>query len=346
MSRWSAEAPASVTSVSAADVATRSDVLRRLELEVRRRIDGRMSGDHATLSLGPGSERAGARTYGPGDDARLIDWNLTARSGETFVRQTEADRESETWILADRSASLDFGTAHQEKRDVVLGAAAAFGMLRIGGGNRIGIVTSGGDRLVHRPSRQGRPSFMASLATIYDTPRHDAPPSPAADLGAACRWLLGATKRRGQIVVISDFLDGDRWQRELLLLALRHEIVAVHVTDPRELELPDVGILGVIDTETGRQRYVSTSSKTLRKRYSDAAITRNATIRGGIRSAGADYLALSTDRDWLTDTVSYVSHRRRLRAPSPAERLVRSMPSAPPAPLGATFAPAPGLVPR
>ena len=330
-----------VTSAPVADVAARSDVLRRLELEVRRRIDGMASGDHATLSVGPGSERAGARAYAPGDDARLIDWNLTARSAETYVRQTEADRESETWIVADRSASLDFGTARCEKRDVVLGAVAGFGMLRLGGGNRIGLVMSGTDRLLHRPARQGRAAFMTALAAVHDTPRADAPPSEHTDLGAALRWLQGAARRRGQVVVVSDFLDGERWQRELRLLALRHEVVAVHVTDPRELELPDVGILAVVDTETGRQRYVNSGSRGLRQRYAEAAGQRDAAIRTAIRSAGAEYVGLSTSRDWLTDTVAFAARRRALRTPAAIQAIAHT-PSA--ASTGA--APTPGLALR
>jgi uncharacterized protein (DUF58 family) len=330
-------------SVPVAEVATRSDVLRRLELDVRRRIDGRASGDHATLSVGPGSERAGARPYGPGDDARLIDWNLTARSAETFVRQTEADRESETWLVVDRSGSLDFGTARAEKRDVVLGATAAFGMLRLGGGNRIGVVISGTKALQHRPARQGRAAFMAALSAVYDTPRMQAPASPDADLAAASRWVLGAVKRRGQVVVVSDFLDRDAWQRQLRLLALRHEVVCVHVTDPRELELPDAGILAVVDAETGRQRYVSTGSRALRERYAVAAAERDHAIRAAVHRAGAEYLALSTSRDWLTDTVAFVARRRALRAPSPLQRSPLSMPLAP---RGATTPTRPGLALR
>jgi uncharacterized protein (DUF58 family) len=314
----------SAASVPVAEVAARSDVLRRLELEVRRRIDGIASGDHATLSLGPGSERAGARAYAPGDDARLIDWNLTARSAETFVRQTEADRESETWIVADRSASLDFGTARCEKRDVVLGATAGFGMLRIGGGNRIGLVLSGTDVLRHRPARQGRAAFMTGLAAVFDTPRMDTPPSDRSDLAAALRWLQGAARRRGQVVVISDFLDDERWQRGMRLLALRHEVVAVHVTDPRELELPSVGILAVVDTETGRQRYVNSGSRDLREKYAAAARQRDAGIRSAIHAAGAEYVGLSTSRDWLTDTVAFAARRRALRSPAAIQRIAHT----------------------
>lgn len=318
-----------VASVPVAQVATRSDVLRRLELEVRRRVEGRLSGDHATLAVGPGSERAGARAYEPGDDARLIDWNLSARSGETYVRQTEADREAQTWIVVDRSASLDFGTARAEKREVALGAVAAFGMLRLGGGNRIGVVMSGTDTLRHLPARQGRAAFMAALSAVHDTPRMAAPPGEGTDLAAACRWLQGAARRRGQVVVVSDFLDPDTWQRELRLLSLRHEVVAVHVTDPRELALPDVGILAVVDAETGRQRYVDAGSRGLRERYADAARTRDHAIRTAIHSAGAEYLALSTERDWLSDTVAFVLRRRAIRRQPAMAAYPRTMPVAP-----------------
>jgi uncharacterized protein (DUF58 family) len=322
--------PAPVVSVPVTHLASRSDVLRRLELEVRRRTDGRASGDHATYAFGPGSERAGARVYGPGDDARLIDWNLSARSAQTHVRQTEADREVELWLVVDRSASLDFGTVGSEKRDVALAAAAAFGMLRLGGGNRVGVVITGTDRIHHRPARQGRQAFLAALAAVHDTPRQGRGPSSDADLAAGLRWLAGAARRRAQVVVVSDFLDGEAWQRELRLLSLRHEVVGVHVTDPRELELPDVGILGVVDPETGRQRYVATGSASLRARYAAAASARDTAIRHGMHAAGAEYVALSTSRDWLSDAVAFASRRRRLRAPSAASTLSTGVPSGPP----------------
>ncbi len=304
---------ASFTSTPATELARRADVLRRLELEVRRRLDGRASGDHATAVVGPGSERGGARVYGPGDDARLIDWNLTARSSQTHVRQTEADREAELWVVADRSASLDFGTTGSEKRDVVLAATAAFGMLRLGGDNRVGVVATGTDALVHRPARAGRTAFMAALAAVHDTPRQDHGPGPASDLVAGLRWVSGAVRRRAQVIVVSDFLGRDGWQRELRLLALRHEVVGVHVTDRRELELPDVGILAVVDPESGRQRYVATGSARLRADYAEAARQRSLAVRQGVLGSGAEYLALSTGRDWLSDTVAFASRRRALR---------------------------------
>jgi uncharacterized protein (DUF58 family) len=307
------------SSTTVADVAARAQVLRRLELAVLRRLDGRDTGDHTTRSLGPGSERGGARPYAPGDDARLLDWNLTARSGEAWVRQTEADRELETWLVVDRSASLDFGTSACEKRDVVLGAAAAFGMLTVRGGNRLGVIVAGTERLGHVPARRGRSAFMAALAAVHDTPRQSAAPQPDAALTAALHQLRMVQRRRSQAVVVSDFLGDDGWTGPLRALARHHEVMAVHVTDPRELELPAVGIIALVDTETGRQRYVQSSSATLRARYAAAAAERHATIRGRIESTGAAYLHLSTDRDWLTDTVRFATGLRRMRRSGPSQ---------------------------
>ena len=133
-------------SASPATVAAKAAVLRRLELEVTRRLDGLLTGDYLAVAAGPGTEQAGARPYEPGDDARRMDWNLTARTLSPHVRTTNADREMETWVVADRSASLDFGTADREKRDVVLAAVAAFGFLTARHGNRLGVVVAGGDR--------------------------------------------------------------------------------------------------------------------------------------------------------------------------------------------------------
>jgi uncharacterized protein (DUF58 family) len=302
----------------ATDAAARAQVLRRLELAVARRLDGREAGEHATASYGPGSERAGARPYEAGDDARLVDWNLTARSGSVWVRQTEADRELETWVVADRSASLDFGTALGEKRDVVLGAVAAFGTLCVRAGDRLGLVVAGTDALTRLPARRGRTAFLAALATVHATPRTDGPPAPGADLGSALRRLLVSQPSRSRVVVVSDFLGDSDWRERLSALARRHDVVAVHVTDPRELELPAVGILAVVDTETGQQRYVDAGSMQLRARYAAAATERHRGIAHDIERSGAAYVHLSTDRDWLTDIALFVTDRARTRRARPS----------------------------
>ena len=290
-------------------MATKAAVLRRLELDVTRRLDGMLSGDHLAIATGPGTEAAGARPYGPGDDARRIDWSLSARSLSLHVRTTEADRELETILVADRSASLDFGTGQREKREVVLAAVAAFGSLTIRSGNRLGLVVAGGAKIVHVPPRAGRPGLLAGMALLYDTPRREAGPGPGADLAGALRRVERTQRRRAQIVVVSDFLDAPDWAAPLQRLGMRHQLIAVQVSDPREFELPAVGMLSVVDTETGRRLDVQTAPE-LRARYVAAARRRDGEIRRFLVGSGAERLSLSTDRDWLVDVVRFVGGRR------------------------------------
>jgi uncharacterized protein (DUF58 family) len=304
---------------SVADVATRAVVLRRLELQVLRKLDGVASGDHETTGIGPGSERSGAREYVPGDDARRIDWNLTARSATTYVRNTVGEREVDTWIVADCSASMDFGTARAEKSDVALGAAAAVGMLTVRGHNRLGLLLAGTQHSAQYPPKTGRVWLMAVLRAIYDAPRVEGSPDDGQDIAAAMRRLVVAQQRRSQIVVVSDFLGVDRWVQPMRALAVRHQVIAVHVTDPRELELPAVGMLAVVDAETGQQRYVQTSTS-LVARYAAAAEKRQASISRAIASTGAEYLHLSTARDWLTDTLLFATRRKGLGRTAQVER--------------------------
>ncbi len=289
----------------------RAEVLRRLELQIVRQLDGRAAGDHRTSAIGPGSERAGAREYQAGDDARRIDWNLTARSHAVHVRTTEADRELQTWVIADRSASLDFGTADSEKRDVVLGSTAAFGILTSRGGNRFGVTACGGANLVTRPAATGRNAMMASLAMVHDTARSDAAPGPGADLAGALDAVRRLQPRRGLVVVVSDFFDESDWPTSLRRVALRHQVAAVQVVDPRDLEIPDVGLLSLVDPESGRLVHVRTGKSQLRQRYAAAAAQRDADIGRAIRAAGADHVVVRTDADWLTGIVAFATSKRR-----------------------------------
>ncbi|HEY7858144.1 MAG TPA: DUF58 domain-containing protein [Candidatus Nanopelagicales bacterium] len=302
-----------VPSATASQVVDKAEVLRRLELDITRRLDGMRSGDHRTTAIGPGSERAGARRYEPGDDARRIDWSLTARSLDTYIRTTEADRELETWVVADRSASMDFGTAQREKREVVLAVAAAFGILTVRSANRFGIVVSGAGSAPPRPSANGRIAMMAALSDLYVTPRQSAAQGTGGTLAATLLQLRKTVARRGQVVVVSDFLDPSDWQHPLHALALRHQLIAVQVTDPREFTLPEVGMLTVVDPESGRELHVQTKSKDLRQKYSAAAAARHARIGQDIRASGAEHLQLSTGRDWVLDVIEFVTGRHNRR---------------------------------
>lgn len=335
-------APPGPPSAGPAELSVKATVLRRLELDVTRRLEGLVSGDYLALASGPGTDAAGARAYGPGDDARHIDWNLSARTLVPQVRTTDADRELETCIVVDRSASMDFGTAEREKREAALAGAAAFGFLTVRSGNRLAFLITGGADLVWLPPRSGRTGLMTGLTAVYDTERHGSGPAPTAGLDSGLARVARTQRRRGQVVVVSDFLDPSDWATPLRRLSLRHQVIAVQVSDPREFELPDVGLLTVVDPETGEMLHVRTGSAALRERYRAAAAERQGRIRRLLAEAGAEHLLLSTDRDWLADVVRFVGRRRGPRAPLP--RSGRPVPAASPPPASpppASLPPAP-----
>lgn len=291
--------------------------LRRLELSVTRRLDGLLRGQYAGLFPGAGTEIAGSREYRPGEDeVRRMDWAVTARTGSPHARETIAERELCTWVLVDATPSMDFGTAAMEKRELAVAAVGAVGFLTAGAGNRLGalvVSTAGAHRF---PARTGRAHLLGLLRLLQAAPR--GAPGPATPLSDAITDLDRAVRRRGLVVVVSDFLDPaptgapSPWERALRRLAMRHQVLAVEVTDPRELELPDVGLLTVVDPETGRRREVSTRSRRVRTRFAAAAAEQRETVRQALARAGAAHLALRTDRDWVADIVRHVHAQRRL----------------------------------
>ena len=287
------------------------EVLRRLQVDITRRLDGMLHGDYEGLVPGRGSEPGDTRGYTPGDDVRRIDWNVTARMSAVHVRETVADRELATWVLLDRSASLDFGTARCEKRDLALAATAAIGFITLRTGNRLGVVvaTADGPRILAPGT--GRRHLLGTLHAATSASATDA--TGPVDLSTAIA-ALGRTgnRRRGLMVVVSDFLAPAGWDRPLRALATRHEVLAVEVVDPRELALPDVGVLDLVDPETGDHREVHTSPA-LRDRYAAAAVEQRRTIASRLRQAGADHLVLRTDQDWLLDIVRFVARRKERR---------------------------------
>ncbi|HZB49835.1 MAG TPA: DUF58 domain-containing protein [Mycobacteriales bacterium] len=288
-------------------------VLRRLELTIRRRLDGLLQGNHLGLVPGPGSEAGESREYHAGDDVRRMDWPVTARTTVPHVRQTVADRELETWVVVDLSPSLDFGTARCEKRDLAIAAVAAVAHLTGRGGNRIGALVTTGETLRRIPARSGRAHTTTLLRELALTPRSER--GRRGDLAAALEGLRRPPRRRGFAVVVSDFLGDSSaapdWERPMRALAVRHDVLAVEVLDPVELGLPAVGLLTLVDPESGKLLEVQTGKRELRDRYAQAAAEQRAEIAAGLRRAGATHLQLRTDRDWLVDMVRFVAARRR-----------------------------------
>jgi uncharacterized protein (DUF58 family) len=206
---------------------------------------------------------------------------------------------------------MDFGTADHEKRELAVAAVAAVGFLTAGHGNRLGGFVAGGDRLRRYPARTGRIHLLGMLRALLDRERQ--PEGEAPGLHDAIESMARLAVRRGLVVVVSDFLDRQSaaWETSLRRLAARHQVLAVEVLDPRELELPDVGLLTLVDPETGRKREVATTRK-LRERYAAAAAEQRLETAAAIRRTGAAHLKLRTDRDWVLDLVKHVHAQRRL----------------------------------
>ncbi|MDH3293801.1 MAG: DUF58 domain-containing protein [Acidimicrobiia bacterium] len=297
--------------LTAVDSTTR-EVLRRLELEVTRRLDGLLHGDHRGLVPGHGSELGETRRYAPGDDVRRIDWNVTARLQEPYIRQTIAERELQTWLVIDRSSRMDFGTVNCEKRDVALAAAAAVGFLTARDGNQLGAVLAGRGAPTLIGARGSRKHLLRILHDLVETPRSD--DSGITDLGLALGRLAGVARRRGLVAVISDFGVSPGWQDRLAVTARRHDVLAIQISDPRDGELPNVGVITVRDPATGQLRELATHKASVREEYAKAVESRQNLLDATFREIRVDHLQLSTGRAWLDDLVEFVVHRQMMLA--------------------------------
>jgi uncharacterized protein (DUF58 family) len=282
-------------------------LLRALELSIGRRVDGLLAGDHRSHLLGRGSELAQVRPYVPGDDVRLIDWNVTARTREPHIRVQLAERVLVTWVVLDRTPSMEFGTADRRKADVALGAALALGHAASTRGNRVGLVSFGsGDEEPH-PPRQGRAGLVGMLLALGEEGEG---PGSAPELRPALELVSAVARQRALIAVVSDFRGPRDWRPALVDLGSRHDVLAVEVRDPREEQLVDVGEVWFADPETGRRLRVDTHDSALRSRFAEAARRERADVAVDLAAAQASHVVLSTRGDWLRLLAAHLGRRR------------------------------------
>jgi uncharacterized protein (DUF58 family) len=292
-------------------------LLRRLEWRLGRRLDGRLQGAYRTVWRGAGLDFTDLRPYTAEDDVRHIDWNVTARLDEPFVRQYTEERELTAWLVVDRSASMRFGRSGEGrsagKESVATELAVALARLVSLNGNRVGAILY--DNLAHQviPPRPGRDQVLRIARELMRPPRRTAP-GATTDVAAMLRLAAAtATRRRSLVFVLSDFIADPAWQRPLSLLTHRHEVVVVRVVDPAELDLPDVGVILVEDAETGEQLLVDTSDPLLRGRLAAQVGAREAALAEGMRRAGVDQHRITTDQDLLAVLVGMVRRSGRRR---------------------------------
>jgi len=288
-------------------------ILQRLDWKVIRRLDGVLQGDYRSLFRGNGIDLVDLREYQPGDDVRAIDWNVTARMDTPYVREYVEDREVSAWFLLDLSPSVDFGSVDTErvKRTVLIDFVATLARVLTRRGNRVGAILY--DTEVERvlPARGGRDQVLRMIDDLLRQPRLTH--APFTDLGPLLQAGNNAVKRRSLVFVISDFISLPGWERPLSLLNRRHEVLAVRLTDPREVELPDVGPLIMEDAETGEQLYVDTHDAGFRRRFAEAARRREIDVNAAFKRAGVEALSLSTDEDLVRAIVRMATLRRRGR---------------------------------
>jgi uncharacterized protein (DUF58 family) len=285
-------------------------VLRRLEWKVIRRLDGLLQGDYRTLLRGAGLDLADLREYQHHDDVRHIDWNVTARMQVPHVRVYTEDREMSAWFLLDLSPSVDFGSGELRKRNISAEFVAVLARLLTRHGNRVGAMLYGRGVEAVIPTRNGRRHVLHLLHSMLQPPaaQGESGPTRLHELLASASSLI---KRRSTVFVVSDFISEPGWEKPLAQLAQRHEVVAVRVLDPLELELPDLGLLTLRDAETGEQVVVDTHDTGFRKRFARIAAQREAELREALVRAGVDALELSTDADLVDAIVRFVEMRKR-----------------------------------
>ena len=293
--------------------ATPERVLLRLDWNVIRRLDGLLQGDYRTLFYGFGVDFADLREYQVEDDIRYIDWNVTARMDTPYVRQYHEDRELTAWFLLDLSPSVDFGTDQtlREKRTMLVDFVTVLARLLTRHGNRVGAMMFGNGIQQVVPARGGKVQVLRLVNDMLKQPRLAR--APFTNLKSFFDAALHSIKRRSLLFVISDFISEPGWERSLSLLNRRHEVLAIRLVDPREKDLPDLGMVVMEDAETGEQLFVDTHDRRFRQRFTDAAQEREKDLKDAFKRAGVDVMSLSTEDDLVRSIVRFAKQRQQVR---------------------------------
>jgi uncharacterized protein (DUF58 family) len=302
-------------------------LLHRLEWQVVRRLDGLVQGGYRTAFRGTGIDFADIREYVPEDDVRHIDWNVTARLDEPYVRQYLEDRELTAWLVLDQSASMRFGAREpsgdggqsggrpgggHSKDSMLTELAVCLGRLFSRGGNRVGAVLYDNRSQRVLPPRTGR-NHVLRLAHELTVAGPSTPDGRPTDLAAMLHLAAATARRRALVFVISDFFGDGDWVSGLTRLGQRHEVVAIRIVDPAELDLPDLGLVLVEDAETGEQLLADTSDPLFRERLAAEVAARERAVAQGIRRAAVTGYRIRTDHDLVRALIGMVRLAKRGR---------------------------------
>ncbi|MCB9654856.1 MAG: DUF58 domain-containing protein [Deltaproteobacteria bacterium] len=283
--------------------------VRRIEIATRRAVNSELAGRYQSVFKGQGMAFSEVRPYAPGDDIRHIDWNVTARHQKLFVKQFIEEREQTVMLLVDLSASGLFGTRRRTKRRLLAEVSGLLAFSAISNNDRVGLLLFSEDTELFVPPRKGRKHVLRVVREIIEAE----PSKRGTNIGAALAYLSRVQKRRAVTFLLSDFLD-DGFDAPLKVALARHDVIAMRVTDPAEIELPNLGIVEVVDLETGTTAVVDSASARVRAAYAAQRHAARESTKKRLNRVDCDLIELSTDQDYVAPLVSFFRMRaRRLR---------------------------------
>ena len=269
--------------------------VRKIEIKTRGLSSNIFAGQYHSAFKGRGMAFREVREYQYGDDVRDIDWNVTARFHRPYVKVFEEEREMTVMLLIDVSGSLDFGTQKQMKRDMVTEIAATLAFSAIQNNDKIGVVFFSDKIEKYIPPKKGRKHILYIIREMLDFK----PESTRTDVKQAIEFLSSVQKRRTTAFILSDFYVRGDFLQSLQIANRKHDVVAIQVYDQRARELPDVGLMKVVDAETGYEQYVDTSSKKLRQAYNKYWLTRQAQLQDTFNKSNVDSVSIATNEDFV-----------------------------------------------
>ncbi|MBQ3745605.1 MAG: DUF58 domain-containing protein [Prevotella sp.] len=269
--------------------------VRKIEIKTRGLSSNIFAGQYHSAFKGRGMAFSEVREYQFGDDVRDIDWNVTARFHRPYVKVFEEERELTVMLLIDVSGSLDFGTQKQMKRDMVTEIAATIAFSAIQNNDKIGVVFFSDRIEKYIPPKKGRKHILYIIREMLNFQ----PESKRTDVKQAVEFLSSVQKRRTTAFILSDFYVRDEFQQSLQICNRKHDVVAIQVYDQRARELPDVGLMKVVDAETGHEQYVDTGSKALRQAYHKYWNSRQSQLEETFNKSNVDHVSVATNEDFV-----------------------------------------------
>ena len=280
--------------------------IRKLEIRTKGLVEDVFGGEYHSTFKGQGMEFAEVRPYQVGDDIRSIDWNVTARTGETYIKKFEEEREQTVMLLVDVSGSGDFGTQYKFKREIAAEISAIIAFSAIRNNDKVGLILFSDQVELFVPPKKGRKHVLRLIRDLY---AHE-PASQGTDIKVALNRVLHVVKRRSIVLLISDFLDKD-YDKPLRAVASRHDTVAVHLQDPCEERLPEVGLIDIVDAESGQMITMDTRNAKTRQAFMRHAQKRQEETEKILNRTRVGYVAIKTGEGYVEPLIQFFRRRRK-----------------------------------